>query len=823
MIFILWILTLPHVYSNEIDFLHSRGITIRNLTWIDGAFYSGIDSKEIHIRMPIPKIPADFRFQNGCANIDKSMAGNLNTTEYNSLLAYVIDSHLKNLFYPDEEPDRIQKPPQPVNEDDDLSYLPKDLFAVNLSSKLHGIPREILRPDIKPPSHIVASGIGKFNKVSALGDNSTNTYISFRCDRERNPYLRFMINHPTQSIIIVTKSAPNALDFQPKFRLIDTKAQGQVKSMSDDLCQRTLHFGRGKQIQAFVMNCGILAKYEPAQVLLSIDFGEKCESIRMAEIGLLPAANSEKLRWSQSSHLKRRRRQFGEFLAIAGLATGLSSWGSSWLWHSEDTSKIQNLKKDTELAIAHEEDFDKAFNKDLQDTALVNSYTEKLVDTVHHELCAFETEQETVKLQDFIDKLAWKFIEEVEATLTHATIPIDGNSAQKAAIQLCRSRNDDNVQYLCMDFYTKNKDNYQIQAVRYERDSEGVQITGAVISVSVKIPKFLPSDLMTIHKVMKVPIPLFVDDDNLYHFAEYLDLPELFGTFPALNRRIALTNCKLYDSTYFCPSNLLNRLYSSESTCLNTIFSTKPSCKRRLIRSYASCIADSDKDILLLSHIGSVGITAYSDNSAWKNVQKYDSENSIAIKSSNISIISGEAALNIRCKKSQFYYAGNSPVITSFLQLENTTEDFPAMHSNLEGMESLKLTDETYDKLFNQMEHVQDDVLRDQIRIKKIQNDPDYMRHSPFSDETTSKLTDWVVPVLSVISTISVLCGSYCCIQKCLKCTSCCPESNCKNEYKIAKQRLCVKEMPFDEPVPIATVSREYPLPMPRRTQTTAI
>ena len=198
--------------------------------------------------------------------------------------------------------------------------------------------------------------------------------------------------------------------------------------MSDDLCQQTLRFGQGKQIQAFIMNCGILAKYGPAQVLLSIDLGEKCESTRIAEIGLLPAVNSGKLRWSQqsSSHLKRRKRQFGELLALAGLATGLSSWGSSWLWHSEDTSKIQNLKKDTELAIAHEQDFDKAFNKDLQDTALVNSYTEKLVDTVHHELCAFETEQEDVKLQDFIDKLAWKFIEEIESTLTHATIPIDG-------------------------------------------------------------------------------------------------------------------------------------------------------------------------------------------------------------------------------------------------------------------------------------------------------------------------------------------------------------------------------------------------------------
>ena len=831
MLFLLWFLTRRPVYSNEISFVHARGISIRNLTWIDGAFYSGIESREVHIRMPIPNFPEDFKFENGCANMDTSLVGKLgNITEYNAILAYVIDTHLKNLFYPNEKPEQIQKSPSAVEENDNLNYLPKSHFAVDLKSKYkgYGIPKKILKPETQRPTNIVVSGIGKFNNVNTLLDNSTSTYISFRCDRERTPYLRFMIHDPTKNIVIITISGAKALNIQPKFRLIDTKAQGQVKQMSDDLCRRTSHYGRGKRLQAFILDCGILAQYGPDQVLLSIDLGEDCEDVRIAEIGLTPAETNSKLQGSHpnDTQLKRKRRQFGEILGAIGLATGLASWGSSWILHSRDTSKIKHLTKETELAMAHQMDFDSAYDKDLQDTALVNEYTKKLLDTVHHELCAFETEQEDVKLQNFIDKLAWKYIEEVESTLTHASIPIDGNSAQKAAVQLCRSRNNNNLQHLCMDFYTKNKDNYQVQAVRYERDDEGVMITGAVISVEVKIPKFLPSDLMTIHKLMRVPIPLFVDEDNQYHFAEYTDLPELFGTFPALNRRIALTNCKLYDTTYFCPSNLLNRLYSSESTCLNTVFSTKPSCKRRLIRSYASCIADSDNDILLLAHVGSVGITTDSENSAWTNVQKYYNENAAEIKSSNISIISGKAALTIRCKKSEFYYAGDSPVITTFLQLENTTEDFPAMHSNLEGLESLRLTDETYSKLFDQMDHVQDDILRDQMRIKKLQNNPDFLHQSPFSEETTSQLKDWAIPVLSIISAISVIGGTYCCIRKvtsCASCNGCCPDKNLKNEYKCAKQRLCVKEMPFDEPVPIATVSREYPLPMPRRTQTTAI
>ena len=777
--------------SNRIDILQSRGLTIRNHTWSDGAFYSGIENREVHVRMPVPKFPENFQFKNGCRQMDKTMLlPNATHEDYNAILHYIIDLRVRELFYPEETSD--PKPVSPADQPIDyFDYFPSPLFAVDRQNIYHGIPKSVLAPDVIFPTHIIVSGMGRMNSVDSITSNTTNTYINFKCDRNTAHYLRFIIPNPIKGMIILLRNGRPHLDFKPNFRVIRLEKENGPKTNSDDLCRVARVFGQGKQYQAYVLNCGLVAATSPVQAMLSMDFSKYCEYVRLVEFGFYPAKTDIKDFWMESHG--RKRRQFGEILGLVGLATGLSSWGSTWFWHSSDNRKIKNLTKNTKLAFAHEEEYDKTFNKDLSDTALVNNYTKSLVTTLHKELCSFETLQTSIKLEHFIDKLAWKYLDEVESTLTHAAIPIEGNSGMKSAIQLCRSRNKDSLAHLCLNFYSKNNKNYRISSVHFERE-EGI-ITNAVLAISVNVPKFLPTELMTIHRIMKVPIPLFVDDDQLYHFSEYIDLPEIFGHFPSINRRISLTNCKLFDETYFCPANLLNRLYSSESTCLNTVFGKSPSCKRRLIRSYASCIADSDKDMLLLSHIGPVNIAQANANPSWTNVQKYFKENTNQIKNSNISVFAGEAALTIRCTKSEFFYAGESPVVINFLALENTTEKFPTMHSNLEGMESMKISDKKYNEILAQMDHVDDAIILDQIKLKKLANNPDFYSHSPFDDDTTSNLEDWALPVLAVVTTLSLMCSCWCCWKNC---NSCCPTRNrLKAEYSVAKETLCTRDRNF--------------------------
>ena len=802
--------------ANRIDILNTRGITLRNHTWADGAFYSGIESREVHVRMPIPKFTKDFKFRNGCHQIDKSIILPNSTHEaWNAILLYVIDMRIRNLFHPEEKIDETTSPKAPTASNaiiDNFDYLPSPLFAVDRNNIRHGYPNSVLPPDVIFPTNIIVSGLGELNNVPAITANKTGTFISFRCDKSASHYLRFVIPKPIKGMLIFLRNARPQLDFNPNFRVISLENNGGVASKTNNLCNVVRIFGSKKVHQAFILDCGTLAASGPVEVMLSMEFQRYCSYVRLVNLAFYPAEAKSANFWTKARG-ERNRRQFGEILGIVGLATGLASWGATWYHHSNDEGKIKNLRKNTELTFAHEATFDTTFRKDLTDTALVNEYTKNLVTTVHNELCSFETSQDDIQLEDFIDKLAWKFLTEIESTLTHASIPIEGNTAQKAAIQLCRSRNKDSLAHLCLNYYAKNNENYAINSVNFEK--EDTFLTNAVLSITVQVPKFLPSQLMTVHRIMKVPIPLFVDEDKLYHFAEYVDLPEIFGHFPALNRRISLTNCKLFDDTYFCPVNLLNRLYSSESTCLNTVFSSKPSCKRRLIRSYASCIGDSDVSMLLVAHVGPIGVSAADSNPAWRNVQKYFPETANKILHTNITVFSGEAALKIRCEKSEFYFAGEHPVVVNFLQLENDTQSFPTMNSDLEGLESLQISDEKYDSILQQLNHVDDSVLKDQIKLKKLQNSPDFYKNLPISDETASTITDWAVPALAVVATLTLACNVFCCVRRFCKSTCCPTKRRLRAEYSVAKE-LCTRDSVFEvhQPTPIST---EKSIPVTRR------
>ena len=172
-------------------------------------------------------------------------------------------------------------------------------------------------------------------------------------------------------------------------------------------------------------------------------------------------------------------------------------------------------------------------------------------------------------------------------------------------------------------------------------------------------------------------------------------------------------------------------------------------------------------------------------------------------------------------KFAEFYFTGENPVVVNFIQLENNTQSFPTMNSDLEGLKSLQISDEKYDSILEQLNHVDDSVLKDQIRMKKLQNSPDFYKNLPFSDETTSTIADWAVPVLAVVATLTLVCGLFCCLQKICNvnfcCATCCPtKRQLKAEYSVAKESLCFRDQGFEVHHP-APISSDKQIPVTRR------
>ena len=83
------------------------------------------------------------------------------------------------------------------------------------------------------------------------------------------------------------------------------------------------------------------------------------------------------------------------------------------------------------------------------------------------------------------------------------------------------------------------------------------------------------------------------------------------------------------------------------------------------------------------------------------------------------------------------------------------------------------------------MGHVQDEAIKNQLKLQKLANNPDFFKNSPFDDETTSDIFDWAVPILcltTIVSTIVAFC--FVCRNPWCRNLCCCPErrTTLKNE-----------------------------------------
>ena len=772
---LLYILSLTQ--GLEIDFSHSRGLIIQNLT-SDGVFINEEENREIFIKIPSPHFEEDWKFEENCAGISSDVIGTNRTAENLNLLSqHILSARVKEFFH--AVPDG-----PPVEPDDDyLDHLPAKFFNVE-KNLWRGIPKRVLSKDAIFPESIVSAGLMNLREdqsvASVLTDNSTNTFAKLDCKRLASHSISFIIPVSIQALVLVINNGdPENGILSPKIRLTYKQGKLEINHFDQKLCGPPRLIGSFRRVTAVVFWCGFLKVASPIEVKLTIDVNqEECERIRLCEIELLPARDNTNA-WDAEVK-QRSRRQFGEFLAAGALITGLSSWGSSWFHHSKEKAKIAKLEDEISIEKAHEANYNKLFGNEFQTHQFVNGITDKILKMTHNRECKYESANNQFRIESFINRVIDLYLQEIEAQLVHATVPIDGNAAQRTAISLCRSRNPNLSVHVCANFYN-DKNNYNIGNLHFK--TEDGKITGAVISVNLKIPVIATTELMTTHALDLVPLPLFKDKQGLYSFARYNDVPKIYGHFRLMDRKISLDSCKKHGSTFFCSVNVLNDLYSSESVCLNTLTLSKPSCSRHIIKSFASCVVNAQHGLVLVSHVGPIGVKQTASD--FSNVQQFHDTGG-TVKSSNVTLISGSSRVRIDCQKSSFTFESKTEAITRAIPIQNASQEFPMETNVITGLDAYKRSDEEYDHLIGQLDHLQDKEVQQALEYHKLQNQPEYHKVVK-NDLAAVSLMEWLLPgVVAVVILVLAGVGIYCC---------CCNLNvrRLKNEYLCARNGVCNK------------------------------
>ena len=754
------------LYGVEIDFNHLRGVAVRNLS-ADGVFISDLETRETLLKVPVPAFGKDFEFTEGCRSLESDIFGT-NRTGLNWIQQTILKQRVKELF-------RQTAEPAPELADDRAEYLPEPFFTVRKAKMWHGIPRKIVSQDAVYPQSIMGSGISVSSAPELpiqprLTDNQTNTFASLDCRKFDQHSLQFVISQSIQAIVLVLNNPdPVGGIISPKLRIVQAQGKLEISQMRPEICSTKHILGAFRRLTAIIFWCNNLHIKEPIEVRMMINVNKyDCPKFRPAQLFFMPLTS--KINWS--GQIKRNRRQFGEIALGIGLAASVASWGSSWFFHNSDTKKIAKIDNEVKLSRAHEADYEGLFAEEFQTTTFVNNVTEQILGLTHHEMCKFQVSTAQFEVESFVNKVVEHFLEEVEQTLLHSSVPIPGNPVQRTAIGLCRARNPGVLEHVCVNFY-EDKTHYKVSDMRFQV-KEG-DIKGAIISILIKVPKIAEHELMTTHSISAVPLPLFKDSQGYYSFASYEEIPKNFGNFPILKRKISLDSCTQHGTTFFCPLNTLNDLYSSTSVCLNTLLMPKPSCPRRITKSYSSCVIHANDGLIMISHVGAIGIKESSGR--FLNVQQFH-DNLSTVKSSNVTLVTGTSQINVACDKSTFVFQARQDVITRYLPLINATRDFPMEAHAIEGFDAYKISDKQFDDLIGQLSHLKDDAIKEGLQFKKLQNSPEYHKYLFKDAETSTSVSEWMLPILAVT------CVGFGCI---IAVWCCCNYRRMKNEYLCAR------------------------------------
>lgn len=685
------------------DLLRHRGLLIKNETTLDSAFYGSMSFQTVTLHIPTPKFTPEYRFRNGCVHLNHNIH-NLSDT-INLALEQTLRTRLKNhIFGSNVE----QKPRATATYPTELDYrsLPKSIFQKpkpnekpqTLSSIYHYTPAQLKIVSIKP----------SMSNIDNLSTTRLSSYIGFDCSRLMHT-IRFTAIEPLKAIALIFRTN-DEIKSKIKFDVtLKTKMQSRAAT---SLCNEGQMYSLNTYYPVKIWTCS-WEGVKPVDVQIFVNTENKniCEKLRLSKLLVFP----------EIPPIRRKRRQAGFVVAGAMAAGGFIYSQISKFFH-HDNRDIQAVEKAIKITDIEDELRDREIGNLTKGLAILSHNENQILTSTHNQICAFEDANEEITIADIIRSAATEYIQSIEDTLIGTLIPLQGNLPSSIAKKICSSANPASSQH-CENFYDK-RDHTQISSVHFLNLKDETEPLLAAMKIKIAIPTFEPY-LVSTHKILAVPLPLSVSSDKKnFHFMRYNNLPKYFAYFKTYERRVPLDNCERIKTTFFCPMDKLNELYSSDTICLNSIDLQKTNCELKEITSLSNCFISSNENALMVSHVGDITLQHQSAFSTYSSNILNLNQLGQKIVGSNITVLTGSKPIDVSCTQARFTYRPitSEPIIIEEKPLSLSAKEFPISTFNDNDIKSWETTDAEISHQQSQMQHIVDKAIQEEIELKKIKN-----------------------------------------------------------------------------------------------------
>lgn len=686
------------------DLIKDRGILIRNETTYNAKFFSSISTQTTIVHIPQPRFPTSYRFKNSCSHLNHNVHNY--TVIMNQALDQTIRTRLKqHIFGTNYEP----KPPSTASPTTstglDYRGLPKSLFLPpsEASKSLSAVYNYF-------PSNVKVSSLKTSMKnVQNLGTTRLGQYVGLDCSKIVHT-ITFTAIEPLKAIALIIRANPT-IQYDLKY---DFKLQTKLKTRANtNFCSDRQVYARHTTYPVAVWSCSWEGT-NPVKVEIFLNTQSKaiCEQFRISKILVFPVINDVK---------RRNRRQTGLVLAGAA-AAGSFIYTQIAKFFRTDNRDIEAIEKVIKVEDTQNHLRDREISDLTKGIAFISNNMDQLLSTTHDEICSFEVKAEDITVSEVIRSVASEYIQSLEDMLIATLIPLEGSLPSQIAHQLCATANSLSKDQ-CRIFYEK-REHLTISSIHFsnlEDDSEPVMAT---LQVKISVPVFEEYDL-TVHRILSVPLPLSTSSNGKnFHFMEYESLPNWYAQFHTYDRKVSLDNCQRISTTFFCPLDKLNSLFSTDSICLNSITLQKTSCPMKEIASLTNCLIAAEQNILLISHVGDVSLQNQSKHSLQHSNILNLNQVGKRITGSNITVLTGPDSIQVTCTQARFIYrpVSNEPVIVNNRQISTDIREFPIINFSEDDIRRWEETDREISHQQSQMQHIQDDSILAEIELKKSMN-----------------------------------------------------------------------------------------------------
>ena len=742
-------------YCKNKSFIAERGIAFHELE-SDVIFESTSLERVFIMTIPLPQLDENFDFASSCFNSSQQ-----NTTAYNLRLTNLIMNKFSHLLGRKEMPRRDARQVVSRNEEIDGIHQVKEEptpYVFDISQ----YPENVLSSSVYK-ARLEITGIATIGLSEHW--SSKATIMKDRIIEWQN-YVKIDCSNDPVTLLATSETAANrvAIVFRSKLgegqlTIPLLSINGSVTSSENDTLEKgktpcsyaTLYGSRG-YYPLVVLECPTIERKNAVYmygVTINTEMAlNATKAVRISEILLLPLIKG------------RGKRQVMAALAVGGVISSLiGGIGLSSYYHNEEKRETAKLEHEVEMHQVERLDFEKTVSEFSHDIAVVNRKSEQLMQKSHTEFCEFATIQERIDIDSYLDDVAKNFENQVEDTLLATAVGLPQNEIRVIAAQLCKSRNKQISYAHCLSYYD-NRNGYEVVSV-YLREKAN-SVPEVAIRAKIVIPTLNWYEGVTPYSLTHVPLPLYKDKDNFYHFWKYGDLPKTFANFKLHGeRKISLDNCKYRDRHFFCNLELLNQLYGNTASCLNSVMTTNTRCKHSTIVSTSNCIYSTQNDYILISHVGSINVQISGNH--LENIIILDSppieQN---YKSTNISMIVSSKQLRIKCSKSSFYYSSVGKEETTIIHLNATkSENQIYWAHDLMSMQEFSRSDEEIESYLGSISHITDQVVHDSLKFRKETNqdaiESKISKHLGTSNESTRSIIQITTVVISVVLLVAIV------------------------------------------------------------------